>query len=61
VLHVKAIIVDEERAYFGSENLSWTSLSENREVGLEILASDGEDVAAMEAVFESDWTAGSTF
>lgn len=61
VLHVKAIIVDHDRAYFGSENLSYTSLNYNREVGLEILTANGEDVAAMESVFESDWNAGSTF
>jgi len=61
VLHVKAIVVDGARAYLGSENLSYTSLMENREVGVEIVAANGEDVAAMEATFEKDWAAGSTF
>ena len=58
VLHVKSIIVDGERAYLGSENLSYTSLNENREVGLEILASDGEDVARMTSTFMADWAKG---
>jgi phosphatidylserine/phosphatidylglycerophosphate/cardiolipin synthase-like enzyme len=58
VLHVKSIIVDGERAYLGSENLSYTSLNENREVGLEILASNGEDVARMTSTFMADWAKG---
>lgn len=58
VLHVKSIIVDGERAYLGSENLSYTSLDENREVGLEILAADGEDVARMTGTFMADWAKG---
>jgi len=58
VLHVKSIIVDGERAYLGSENLSYTSLNDNREVGLEILASDGEDVARMTSTFTADWAKG---
>jgi len=55
VLHVKSIIIDGNRAYFGSENLSYTSLHDNREVGLEVLTSDGENVAAMTSTFEADW------
>jgi phosphatidylserine/phosphatidylglycerophosphate/cardiolipin synthase-like enzyme len=58
VLHVKSIIVDGERAYLGSENLSYTSLNDNREVGLEILSSDGEDVARMTSTFMADWSKG---
>jgi phosphatidylserine/phosphatidylglycerophosphate/cardiolipin synthase-like enzyme len=58
VLHVKSIIVDGQRAYLGSENLSYTSLNDNREVGLEILASDGEDVARMTSTFMADWAKG---
>jgi phosphatidylserine/phosphatidylglycerophosphate/cardiolipin synthase-like enzyme len=58
VLHVKAIVVDGARAYLGSENLSWTSLTQNREVGLELVAANGEDVASMEATFEADWAKG---
>jgi len=61
VLHVKAIVVDGARAYLGSENLSYTSLTENREVGVELVAANGEDVATMEATFEADWAKGSTF
>jgi phosphatidylserine/phosphatidylglycerophosphate/cardiolipin synthase-like enzyme len=57
-LHVKSIIVDGTRAYLGSENLSYTSLTANREVGLELIADHGEDVASMVATFEKDWAAG---
>jgi len=61
VVHVKSILVDGARAYLGSENLSWTSLTKNREVGVEIVESQGEDVAGMEATFDEDWAAASTF
>ena len=60
-LHVKAIIVDGAVAYLGSENLSYTSLTENREVGMELVGANGEDVATMEATFATDWANGSTF
>jgi phosphatidylserine/phosphatidylglycerophosphate/cardiolipin synthase-like enzyme len=60
-VHVKAIMVDGDRAYLGSENLSYTSLTENREVGLELLSSSGEDVAKMEATFEKDWGGATPF
>jgi len=33
-IHAKAIVVDGERAFVGSENLSPTSLDDNRELGL---------------------------
>src|SRR6185295_12014234 len=32
-VHVKAIVVDGARAYLGSENISYTSLTKNREIG----------------------------
>ncbi len=58
-LHVKSIIADGARAYAGSENLSWTSLSKNREVGL--LLDEADAIARMNATFEKDWAAGSAF
>jgi phosphatidylserine/phosphatidylglycerophosphate/cardiolipin synthase-like enzyme len=54
-IHVKSIIVDGTRAYLGSENLSYTSLTQNREVGVEVSQDHGEDVASMVATFEKDW------
>lgn len=58
-LHVKAIGVDGAQAYIGSENMSYTSLDENREVGLLIAEPDG--VATVHTAFETDWAASSTF
>ena len=52
---VKAIVVDGTRAYFGSENLSSTSLSKNREVGL--IATEPDVLKLMAETFEKDWAA----
>ncbi|HEY3352368.1 MAG TPA: phospholipase D-like domain-containing protein [Polyangia bacterium] len=57
--HVKAIIADGARAYLGSENLSWTSLSKNREVGL--IVTEPAAIAVMAATFEADWAVGAAF
>jgi cardiolipin synthase len=58
-LHVKAIVADGARAYMGSENLSYTSLNSNREVGLIVTELDA--VALMAATFETDWAAATPF
>ncbi len=58
-LHTKVLIVDGARAYFGSENLSVTSLTRNREVGL--IVTEASSVAPLLATFERDWTAGVDF
>jgi len=55
-LHTKALVADGARAYLGSENLSYTSLSKNREAGLVTL--DAASVAPVTATFEKDWAAG---
>jgi phosphatidylserine/phosphatidylglycerophosphate/cardiolipin synthase-like enzyme len=55
-LHTKAIVADGARAYVGSENLSWTSLEKNREVGVVVV--EPESIAPMVATFEQDWAAG---
>lgn len=52
-LHGKLIIVDGERAYVGSVNLTKNSFDKNREVG--IIVSDPQIVQRFLAVFESDW------
>lgn len=54
-VHVKAIIVDGERAYLGSENLSTTSLDKNREIGVVVV--DSGEVSKMTATFERDYAA----
>jgi cardiolipin synthase A/B len=55
-VHVKAIVVDGKRAYLGSENLSYTSLAKNREVG--VISEQADLAAEMLSVFERDWAAG---
>ncbi len=57
--HVKAIVVDGQRAYLGSENLSYTSLSKNREVGL--IVTEPAAVKTMVDTFEKDWGVGVAF
>ncbi len=51
-IHAKVIIVDNSRAFVGSENLSTQSLDRNREAGILVR---GPAVTAMTKVFESDW------
>ena len=58
-VHAKAIVVDGERAYAGSINLSWTSLAKNREVG--VVATEAAGVGALRGTFERDWAAASAF
>jgi cardiolipin synthase A/B len=54
-LHAKLIIADGV-AFVGSENLSYTSLTQNREVG--VLVTEPGPAAAIAAQFEADWAAG---
>jgi cardiolipin synthase len=41
-LHTKVLVADGARAYVGSENLSYTSLDKNREVGVIVTDSDDD-------------------
>lgn len=56
-LHAKLIIADDV-AFVGSENMSFTSLSKNREVGA--LVFEPAAFAPIQTQFNSDWSAGST-
>jgi cardiolipin synthase A/B len=58
-VHAKAISVDGKAAFVGSENLSWTSLTKNREIG--VIASEPANVASIEATFDKDWAASTAF
>jgi phosphatidylserine/phosphatidylglycerophosphate/cardiolipin synthase-like enzyme len=58
-LRVKAISVDGERAYVGSENFSYASLSENREIGLVMTEAGG--LTAIADAFSTDWAQSSVF
>ncbi len=52
--HAKLIVADDS-AFVGSENLSWTSLEANREVG--VVVTDTETVTPLSDTFDADWTA----
>jgi phosphatidylserine/phosphatidylglycerophosphate/cardiolipin synthase-like enzyme len=54
-LHLKSILVDGTTEYAGSENMSFTSLNDNREVGL--IFSQPDIIATVQATFEKDWAA----
>ena len=58
LVHVKSILVDGERAYMGSENLTTGSLVKNREIGL--VVTDAPAVGTMTATFESDFASATT-
>lgn len=58
-LHTKALIADGKVAYVGSENFSYTSLTNNREVGAILV--DAPSIAPMIDTFEKDWAAGTPF
>jgi phosphatidylserine/phosphatidylglycerophosphate/cardiolipin synthase-like enzyme len=58
-IHVKSMIVDGARAYLGSENISWTSLTKNREIG--VVVTDAPAVTTMGATFQTDWAAATSF
>jgi phosphatidylserine/phosphatidylglycerophosphate/cardiolipin synthase-like enzyme len=58
-VHVKAVVVDGAIAYAGSINLSWTSLTKNREVGL--LVTEPLNVAAMQSTMSHDWLTATPF
>ncbi len=58
-VHVKAIAVDGKRGYAGSVNLSYTSLSKNREVG--VIAFETDVLATMQTTFEQDWAQATFF
>jgi phosphatidylserine/phosphatidylglycerophosphate/cardiolipin synthase-like enzyme len=51
-IHAKMILADKEMLYVGSQNLTATSLDDNREIGL--LIADPHAIARVDSVFESD-------
>jgi phosphatidylserine/phosphatidylglycerophosphate/cardiolipin synthase-like enzyme len=61
MLHVKAIVADGALAYIGSENLSSTSLTKNREVGIVLTAVEKPGVDSIASTFEKDWGAATAF
>ncbi|HEY8080235.1 MAG TPA: phospholipase D-like domain-containing protein [Labilithrix sp.] len=59
LVHVKNIQSDGKLAYMGSENLTTTSLTKNREIGVEV--TDGAALATMAATFEADYASANAF
>jgi cardiolipin synthase len=62
-VHVKAIAVDAAlpsgRVYMGSENLSYTSLNKNREVG--VIAFEASALSLASTTFDGDWATATPF
>jgi phosphatidylserine/phosphatidylglycerophosphate/cardiolipin synthase-like enzyme len=54
-VHAKMILVDGQHAFVGSQNISTTSLDQNRELG--IIVSDPVSLARVSRVFDIDFTA----
>ena len=55
-LHAKLIIADDATAFVGSENMTWTSLNKNREVGVFVTEEAARQVIVNQ--FETDWSRG---
>lgn len=55
-MHAKLITADD-KAFIGSQNMSFTSLTRNREIGALV---SGAAAAAAQAQFEADWKLGET-
>ncbi len=52
-VHVKSIVVDDEKAYLGSENFTTVSFYRNREIGL--VVTEKANAQLMSATFTKDW------
>jgi cardiolipin synthase A/B len=52
-MHAKMMLVDGQRAFVGSENISTASLDRNRELG--ILVSDQNALSTLQQTFQQDW------
>jgi hypothetical protein len=57
-IHAKAIVADRRMVFIGSENLSNTSLDQNREMGL--LLTETAAINAVETAFAADWQGAAT-
>jgi phosphatidylserine/phosphatidylglycerophosphate/cardiolipin synthase-like enzyme len=52
-MHAKIIVVDGQKAFVGSENISTASLDHNRELG--VLIADSNVVNTLQQTFQQDW------
>ena len=53
-MHAKIIVVDGQKAFVGSENISTASLEHNRELG--ILVGDQNVLSTLQQTFQQDWS-----
>ncbi len=53
-MHAKIIVVDGQKAFVGSENISTQSLDKNRELG--VLVADGSVLTTLQQTFQQDWS-----
>ena len=58
-VHAKAILVDGRKAYVGSINLSRTSISETREIGL--ITKERPVLDTISRTFDTDWANATSF
>ena len=58
-IHAKLILVDDQKAYVGSVNLSTQSMDKNRELGIIIQRSD--TINTLFSSFQKDWDKGTDF
>ena len=52
-IHAKLMLIDQTRAYVGSENISTASLDDNRELGL--IVADPPTIKTLATTFSSDY------
>ena len=52
-MHAKIIVVDGQKAFVGSENISTASLDRNRELG--VLIADSNVIHTLQQTFQQDW------
>ena len=52
-IHAKLMLIDQTRAYVGSENISTASLDDNRELGL--IAANPQTIQTLATTFSSDY------
>lgn len=58
-LHTKVLIADGTVAYVGSENFSYTSLHNNREVG--VITVEPSSITPLTTTFTADWSSATDF
>lgn len=57
-MHAKIIVVDGQKAFVGSENISTQSFDQNRELG--IIVSDSNVLNTLQQTFQQDWNASNS-